>query len=292
MLAEQLGFDATDRVAVIHADDVGMCHAVNQGAFHALENGSVTCASLMVPCAWFPEAAEIARARPELDLGVHLTLNSEFDRYRWGPVAGRDAVPSLLDDEGYLHKTVLEVLKNAAPDEVETELRAQIETALASGVDVTHLDSHMGTVTIPPLSRIYKKLALEYRLPAFAVRPSDEALAALGLPEVGPTLRQFADEIAAEGFPVLDGFDANSLAFEPGQGRAHNEKRLAGLPVGVSYLICHPAQDGEELFSVCPAQAHQRDFEREFYGGPTGAAALVEHGIKTTGMRPLRDLLR
>jgi hypothetical protein len=98
--------------------------------------------------------------------------------------------------------------------------------------------------------------------------------------------------VEAEGHPVLDGFDAVSLDFEPGQGVRHNEKRLAALPVGVSYLICHPAKDGEELFFVTPETAHQRDFERRFYGAAAGAEALERHGIRTLGMRPLRELVR
>jgi len=292
-LAERLGFSATDRVAVVHADDIGMCHAANEGAFEALENGPATCGSLMVPCPWFREAADIARARPELDLGIHLTLNSEFEHYRWGPVAGRRAVPSLLDDQGYLPRTTLETLQRAKPEEVEIELRAQIEMALDAGIDVTHLDGHMGTVVIPPLNEVYKKLAFEFRLPAFAARPADADLEAIGLPSgIGGILRAFADDLEAEGYPVLDGFDAISLDFQPGQGRSHNEKRLAALPSGVSYLICHPARDGEELSFIAPESAHQRDFERQFYGGAAGAEALAEHGIRTLGMRPLRELVR
>ena len=292
-LAERLGFSATDRVAIVHADDIGMCHAANEGAFEALEHGPATCGSLMVPCPWFPEAVELARIHPELDLGIHLTLNSEFEHYRWGPVAGRRAVPSLLDDKGYLPRTTAEVLQRAKPEEVEIELRAQIQMALDAGIDVTHLDGHMGTVFLPPFNEVYKKLALEFQLPAFAARPTDAALEAVGLPgSVGAMLRAFADEVEAEGFPVVDGFDAISLEFEPGQGKSHNEKRIDALPIGISYLICHPARDGEELFFITPETAHQRDFERQFYGGDDGFAAFADRGIQLLGMRSLRELVQ
>ncbi len=291
-LAERLGFAATDRIAIVHADDIGMCGAVNAGAFGAMEKGVVTCGSLMVPCPWFPDAVRRAREDPELDLGVHLTLNAEFESYRWGPAAGRSAVPSLVDDEGYLPRTMGEVLRHAKLEEVELELRTQIQMALEAGVDVTHLDSHMGTVMVPPLHAVYKKLALEFELPAFAASPEDAVLEELGMAGFGPILRGFADEMRGHGYPVLDGFDAISLSFEPGDGHAHNARRLDRLPAGVSYLICHPAEEGVELSSITPEQAHQREFERGFYGGDAGREALAERGIHTVGMRPLRDLLR
>ncbi len=291
-LIERLGFAPGERVAVVHADDIGMCHAANEGAFEALANGPASAGSIMVPCPGFREAAGIARANPDFDLGVHLVLNSEFERYRWGPVAGRDAVPSLLDDEGFLPRTVAETLQRARPEEVEIELRAQIRMALDAGIDVTHLDGHMGTVFVPPLHQVYKKLALEFDLPAFAARPSDASLEEMGLPPMGAILRGFADEMAALGYPVFDAFEANSLDFAAGEGEAHNEKRLAGLPPGLSYLVCHPARGGEELSAITRESDHQRDFEHRFYGGAAGAEALERHGIRTVGMRPLRDLLR
>lgn len=291
-LAERLGFAADDRVAVVHADDIGMCHAANEGAFEALLNGPATCGSLMVPCPWFREAAERARAHPELDLGVHLTLNSEWGHYRWGPVAGRSAVPSLLDDEGYLPRTSLATVQRARPEEVEVELRAQVRMALDAGIDVTHLDSHMGTCFFPPFVEIYRKLAVEFRVPVFAARADEATLAANGLAGAGGIVNGVVRALEAEGFPVLDHFDSNSLGFAPGSGAAHNERRIAGLRSGVNYLICHPARDGEELRSITDDSAHQRDFERGYYGGDPGARALAAAGVKTVGMRPLRDALR
>jgi predicted glycoside hydrolase/deacetylase ChbG (UPF0249 family) len=289
-LAQQLGFAADDRVAVVHTDDVGMCHAANVGSFRALREGVASCGSIMVPCPWFAEAALWAREEPELDLGVHLTLNSEWETYRWAPVAGRDSVPSLCAPDGRLLRASLETLKSAKPDEVETELRAQIETALEAGIDVTHIDSHMGTVFLPPFMDVYAKLAREFQLPAFLTRPKTsqvEGEMAEGLKRIF----ELCDEMQAEGFGVMDAFDADSLSFAPGEGEAHNRKRLAGLDTGVTYLICHPAAAGEELSAIAP-EAHCRDFEANFYGGPDGAAALEAENIRTVGMRPLRDMLR
>jgi predicted glycoside hydrolase/deacetylase ChbG (UPF0249 family) len=290
-LSERLGFAAEERIAIVHCDDIGMCGAANEGAFEALLRGPATCGSLMVPCAGFEDAARIARAHPELDLGVHLTLNAEWSDYRWGPVAGADAVPSLLDDEGHLPRTTRETLARARPEHVEIELRAQIERALAAGIDVTHLDAHMGTALLPPFGEIYARLARDYRLPVFAIRPDEAALRAAGVPGAAAFFVALAEELEAAGVPLLDGFDANSLHFSPGEGEAHNAQRLRGLRTGVSYLICHPARGGEELSAICP-DAHARDFERSFYGGDAGRRALEAEGIRTLGMRALRELVR
>jgi predicted glycoside hydrolase/deacetylase ChbG (UPF0249 family) len=289
-LAEKLGFSPTERVAVVHVDDIGMCLAANRGAFEALDNGPATCGSLMVPCPWFQGAADHARERGGYDLGVHLTLNSEWPHYRWGPVAGRRAVPSLVDEQGFLPRTSEETVQRGRPEEVEIELRAQIEAALSAGVDVTHLDAHMGTVFFPPFVEIYARLAIEYRLPIFAVRPSASALAQVGGGLAH--LNQVLDAVEAAGIPLLDHFCADSLGFAEGEGRAHNEQRLAKLVPGVNYLICHAARDGEELRTVTPDSAHQRDFERSFYGGGPGREALASAGVRTVGMRALRELVR
>ena len=290
-LAERLGFAAGERIAVVHADDIGMCHAANEGAFEAMERGAVTCGSIMVPCPWFREAAERARATPSADLGVHLTLNSEWAHYRWGPVAGRRAVPPLLDEHGYLPRTALEVAQRAKPAEVEIELRAQIEMALAAGIDVTHLDAHMGTAFFPPFVEIYARLSEEFRIPAMAVTPDAKALARAGLAGAEPMIRRAVELLAGAGMPVLDAIDANSLGFEPGAGEDHAAGRIAALGPGVTYFILHPARDGEELRTIA-SDHHARSFEHAFYGSERGREALAAAGIRTIGMRALRDLLR
>jgi hypothetical protein len=291
-LAERLGFARTDRIAVVHIDDIGMCHAANEGAFEALEGGPATCGSVMVPCPWFPEAAARARANRAFDLGVHLTLNAEWSDYRWGPVAGRASVPSLCDEEGFLPRTLPEVVRRAKPDEVELELRAQIDAALGAGVDVTHLDSHMGTVLFPPFQEILVRLAADYRVPFVAPPPRADALEPAIVKQVASMLAPLSERLAAAGVPVVDAFDADSLDFAPGEGDAHSAKRLSRVRPGVSWVLCHAAKTSDELDAVTPAGAHAREYERTFYGGERGRRAFAEAGIRTLGTRALRALMR
>jgi hypothetical protein len=170
-IAERLGFGRDAKLLIVHADDVGMTHAVNAATIKALEGGGVNSASIMVPCPWFPEIAEYAKAHPEADFGLHLTLTSERVYYRWGPVAPRDKVASLVDENGYFWhdwttKTSIE------PKEVELELRAQIERAYAMGIRPTHLDSHQYRLydNGKELFEVLLRIAHEKKLPFFVVR--------------------------------------------------------------------------------------------------------------------------
>jgi len=170
-LAEKLGYPSDAKLLIVHADDVAETHAVNAATFKALENGYVNSASIMVACPWFPEAADFAKTHPEADLGLHLTLTSERVYYRWGPVAAKDKVASLLDANGYFHHDWEQHPKIEAKD-VETELRAQIERALAMGVRPTHLDSHQYRLIEngKEIFDVFVRLGHEYHVPVFVAR--------------------------------------------------------------------------------------------------------------------------
>ena len=149
-LAERLGHNATDKLLIVNGDDVGMCHAANLGTIECLEKGAMRSATIMVPCPWFLEIADFAKAHPDKDFGIHLCHTSEWKKYRWGPVADREKVAGLCDPLGYLWHEVPEVYAHATPEQALIEGRAQIQRALAAGVDVTHLDSHMATLQYDP----------------------------------------------------------------------------------------------------------------------------------------------
>jgi predicted glycoside hydrolase/deacetylase ChbG (UPF0249 family) len=230
---ERLGYPANTRLLVIHADDFGMSHTVNRAISEALEKGWVTSASILVPCPWFPEVVRFAKAHPDLDLGIHLALNSEWNDFRWGPVSSKDKVPSLLDADGYLPLDTPEVIKNAKMPEVETELRAQIDRARALGIHVTHLDAHMHTaVSSPDLLKVYEQLGHVYGLPNLFERfPTD--------PPSGPPppANQILIDRLLEMTPGVDSKDWLDWY----------EKTLAALKPGVYELIVHLAYDDEEM---------------------------------------------
>ena len=169
-VAERLGYPRDAKLLIIHADDLGFAHSADAASFDALNSGAITSASIMMPTPWVTEVAAFAKAHPEADLGLHLTLTSEWQTYRWAGLASTDKVPSLYEPDGTLPNDEGIVAKRAKPEEVERELRAQVERALALGIKPTHLDSHMGSLfTTPALFNVYTKVAHDYHLPFLAV---------------------------------------------------------------------------------------------------------------------------
>src|SRR5262245_22522039 len=235
-LQERLGHPADARVLVIHADDLGMADSVNRATFEARERGWVTSASILVPCPWFPEVARWARAHPEADLGIHLALNSEWTGFRWGPLSPADAVPSLLDEQGYLPLLETAVGERARPAEVERELRAQIDRARATGVPLTHLDSHMAALfQSAALLDVYRRLGSAYGLPVLLER-------------VGVRGGQASPwATAAAGEALVDQVVSIGPGVAPADWLAAYKKILAPLPPGVHQLIVHLAHDDEEM---------------------------------------------
>jgi hypothetical protein len=227
----------------------------------------------MVPCPWARDAA--ARYRGE-DVGVHLTLNAEYDLYRWGPITH---APSLLDGDGGFPRTVEDVWDHADLDEVRRELRAQVERAIYWGFDVSHLDSHMGTVQLrPEFFDVYLELAVDFGLPMRLSGASTERV-------VGFPFRRLAAE---EGVLFPD-----HLLYVPGVGsRRAIERALGDLRPGVTEVYVHPAIDTPELRAFAPDWAARVD-DHDLITGHSTLRALAERaGATLVGYRELRDLQR
>src|ERR1700730_18366081 len=174
-VAERLGYAADSKLLIVHADDLAVAHSVDTASFEALDKNAVASASVVVPCPWLTEVASYAKDHPEADLGLHLTLTSEWKVYRWGPVESKDKVSSLLDPAGYFWSETAPAARNIKPEEAEREIRAQIEHAVAAGIHPTHLDTHMGTLlATPELFAVFVKVAHEYDLPFLAPRLSGQ----------------------------------------------------------------------------------------------------------------------
>jgi len=233
---QRLGYPASARLLVIHADDLGMNHSVNRATFEALENGWITSASILVPCPWFPEVARWAKQHPDADLGIHLALTSEWTDLRWGPVSGAGRVPSLVDAQGYFPLDTPDVARNAKMPEVEYELRSQIDRAKNAGISVTHLDMHMvGMVSSGDLFGVYRKLRDEYKLPILLETSGTHG------PPAGSSVN--AEEITVQRVVIMEpGVAPNSKAWLDWY-----KKQLAPLKPGVYQLTVHLAYDDEEM---------------------------------------------
>jgi chitin disaccharide deacetylase len=283
----------TYRRVVVHQDDVGMCHGANVAFLELSRRGVVTSGSVMVPCPWFPEIA-IAAADSALDLGVHLTLTAEKEHYRWGPISGPPADTGLTDPAGYLWRDVASVRRHADPEAVETELRAQIDRAFAAGIDVTHLDAHMGTALAPEFCATYLALGVEYRLPILLTR----TIGAYGpsVPHlVGVGEAEYADFVAAaqeHRLPLFDAVAETPWERDPGEPPEPMYRALfTGLPEGLSFLALHPNAPGE-IEAIEPASAHIRTAEYGLFGDDRFRAWLERQDLEPIGMRTLRDAYR
>jgi predicted glycoside hydrolase/deacetylase ChbG (UPF0249 family) len=273
-LAERLGYGPDDRLLIMNCDDLGACHAANAGVYESLRSGVATSASLMVPAPWAREAA--AHYLGE-DVGVHLTLNAEYDLYRWGPIT---QAPSLLDGDGGFPRTVEDVWDHADLDEVRKECRAQIERAILWGFDVSHLDSHMGTLQLrPEFFDVYLEMAVDFSLPLRLSGASTERL-------VGFPFRRLAAE---EGVLFPDHF----VLVPNGVGsRRVIEKTLFDLRPGVTEMYVHPAADTPELRALAPDWPNRVD-DHHLVTHDTGLRTMIERsGVVPIGFRPLRELMR
>jgi hypothetical protein len=285
------GQPAGGRTAILHVDDVGMCHGANTAFLELARAGLVDTGSVMVPCAWFPEIAQAAWRDRNLDLGVHLTLTSEWEHYRWRALSTNRPSSGLVDDDGFLPRNCLRLRERIVPEACEAEMRAQIERAIASGVDATHLDTHMGAALVPELLEITLRLAREYRLPLLLPRElaTYTNVLRLGVVDPAPYARAVA-ELAATGAIVVDRFRMTpGVASE--QAEAAYRDLLTTIPEGLTFVSLHCNAPGD-IETIVPGRAHWRTDEYRIFGSGMAKTWLDAAGIATTGYRPIRDALR
>ncbi|MDM7461396.1 MAG: polysaccharide deacetylase family protein [bacterium] len=278
-----------EKLLIIHADDFGMCHSKNRATSLALETGVISSASIMMPCAWVTEAVAWCKKHPDADVGLHLTLTSEWSTIRWRPVAPASQVKGLLDPQGYMWSSVEQAARHATPQEVETEIRAQIELALQMGLKPTHLDSHMGTLySDPRFFEVFLKTAIEYKIPPMVFSPTPEMMlmaAARGL-----NYRAIYQRIRAAGLPTIDYLNPQ---YAPGESKERHRERLhqylRTLRPGVNELIVHLGMDDPEGNAVTGGWRY-RVQELEILQEPAFKRVLEEQKIRLFTYRELAQL--
>jgi predicted glycoside hydrolase/deacetylase ChbG (UPF0249 family) len=279
-----------ERIVVVHADDLGMTHGAN-AAFDELSGiGICTSGSVMVPCPWFREICRMAERNPSLDIGVHLTLTSEMKNYKWRPLTSPPRSAGLTDDDGYF-LPLPAMVRKAHPDVVEAELRAQIELAIAAGLDVTHLDDHAGTVLLPEFCPIYIRLGLEYQLPIL-ITPE---LSGYGGQHnmTGVAAEAYKSNAEAARKAGLQLFDCILETPWDRTGPAEDSYRsmLAGIGEGLTFLALHFTKEGE-IEHVDPASHHIRTGEYHLFRLNRFRDWFESQNFRLSGMRPFRDSLR
>lgn len=291
---KKLGFSDTDRLVIIHMDDVGMCHASLTAYQELMEYGLVSSAAVMVPCPWFPATADYLRQHPRLDMGVHITLTSEWDTYRWGPISTADPYSGMIDSEGYFYRSAQEARENGHLAAVRIEILMQIQRALAAGIDVTHIDTHMGTAFYHKYLPLYVEAAQSNGLAIFLLRYAAERM---GFVQVGKSTIEVGSalivRLEAEGYPMVDEVDdmplGAALEFED-RLELTKTKMKALKPGGITHFLMHAAHDTPELRAIAPdwrarvgdLQVFQSDELRKF---------IQNDGIQVIGYRALRETI-
>lgn len=320
--AEKLGWKPGEKIIIMHIDDAGMSYDSNQGAIKAMEEGIANSVSIMMPCSWAASFVRYVQAHPRVDAGLHLTLTSEWKDYRWEPLSGQTVVPGLIDKEGAFWPTVEEVARHASPDEVETEIRSQIERALGMGLQPTHLDSHMGTLfATDAFIEKYIKVGAEYEIPIMfpgghntllEQEYLDEAIARLKaegqykegmevpVPEAVHKAQAAGQQVWEAGLPVLDDLHTVSLGWKLPEGMPQAEENIRDLKVqkfieafdqmqpGITMFIVH-CTDPTEVFKHISNSGLSRKGDMLAMMDPRLKDYIEDHGIILTTWRELKE---
>ncbi len=299
--AERLGFPKGAKVIILHVDDVGMSLDVNRGAIESMTKGAASSCSVMMPCPWVPGYVHYLKEHPEADAGLHLTLTSEWKDYRWGPLVGKPAVPGLVDPEGAMWASVEDVVKHASADEVDKEIRAQVERALAMGFRPTHMDSHMGTLfATPAFIQRYVQLGMEYKIPVMFPGGHNTLIAGQMKSTAADmqTARMVGKALWAAGLPVIDDLANESYAPHLPAGVTATEENLRkyktayyinllkSVKPGITYVIMHCIKP-TEVFSSISDSGPIRHGDYLAMMNPELKQFIEKEGIIVTTMREL-----
>ena len=287
---KKLGFAPDDRLVILHMDDVGMCQAAVQAYADLWRAGSISSGAIMMPCPWSAAAAQFCRAHPGVDMGVHTTITAEWETYRWAPLSTRDPESGLLDADGFFPRTVEEIQASSKPEAVYTELKLQVQRALEWGVDVTHIDTHMGAVASAAFVPAYLRVAYEFKLPCMLPRPGAMARdheKAVPMPSLG--LEAISTQLEEEVLPMVDGlFD---LPLDDPENQLDLFKLLVPqLPAGITHFLMHPSVDTTELRAIAPDWP-SRVANYELFMHNDINAILKQAGVQLIGYRHLKSII-
>lgn len=286
---EKMGYGPEDRVLITHVDDMGFCHAANAATTECLLSRAASCASILVNAPWFREAVSICQEHPEFDVGVHLTLTAEYPSFRWPALSSRDPASGLLDDQGYLWHTREDAVRHVTEDAAEAEMRTQIETALKTGIEITHIDTHMGSVVHPKFLGSYLSLAQEYGIPAFLPAITRGRLDTLRMGDMADGYLAVLEKVDSDAVPTLDEIIIDTLVDLDDKQQFYRDI-IDGIKPGLTHLLFHPAINGDELQAI----AHTYDSRHADYiawSDPSLKAYIDDSGIKHIGYRELKAML-
>jgi len=282
----KLGFPADARVLILHADDAGMCDEANKAIQSYLENGNIQSTAVMMPCPYAEDMQAWYKQNPTKDVGLHLTLTSEWQNYRWGPVADARTVPGLIDPDGFLWHEVSGVVQHASAAEVEIEIRAQIDKAISLGVQPSHIDTHMGTLFASlGFAQAYMKVAMEYNIPAMVIEFTEPVVARFrqqGYP-ITDELVSFASGYT---LPKLDDF------YSAPDGDSYADKKqkfiqlVRSLNPGVTEIIFHPSIETDNLKSITNSW-QQRVWEAQMFSDPEIIKFFKDENILFTNWKDI-----
>lgn len=286
----RLGFAGDDRVAIIHTDDIGMCLPSVRAFAELWAFGLISSGAVMIPCPWALKATAFARENPQADLGVHITLTSEWQTYRWGPISTRDPQSGLVDEQGFFYRQAQPAREHGDPAYVEREIEAQVQRAIALGMQPTHMDTHMGVVAHPKFMNGYLRVALKHRLPPMIFRMDEAGWRATGMdvPSAQMAMRVIA-QLEAGGLPLMD--HIVGLRLDQPDARLEQAKAaISALEPGVTHFIIHPCAPSPELSEITPDwRARVADYET------FQLEALRQHvrssGVQVIGYRQIQALM-